>query len=282
MTTCPLFPSNAEGYSTVFQRSRHSRQILTLVQCALMAWFGLRESQAQSWPDEHSHGPFHYHADFQLGPLHPLLTSVSQLERDIPRTLGIGQCEEPVHVFLFSQKHTYETYVRKYFPTVPNRPALFVKQRGPGMVFAHLGPDIAVDLRHETTHAVLHGILPMVPLWLDEGLGEYFEMPSEVRSVKHPHLKSIKSHVRWGRVPKLESLERLSDLRQMKSQHYRNAWAWTHFALHGPPEAKEALLSFLRDIEAQVPPGRFSDRIRRRIPRIESAFLDHFRGRPLR
>ncbi|GIT30210.1 MAG: hypothetical protein Ct9H300mP1_22560 [Planctomycetaceae bacterium] len=32
------------------------------------------------------------------------------------------------------------------------------------------------DLRHEFTHGVLHSSLKRVPLWLDEGLAEYFEV----------------------------------------------------------------------------------------------------------
>ena len=51
--------------------------------------------------------------------------------------------------------------------------------------------ELAVDLRHETTHAVLHGLLPMVPLWLDEGLAEYFEAPEANRLQRHPHFKAV-------------------------------------------------------------------------------------------
>lgn len=235
-------------------------------------------ARGQTWPDEYDDGPFVYHADFQLRPIYPLLGSITELRQEIPRQLALSDVEEPIHVFLFRQRTTYERYVRKYFPTVPNRPALFVKQRGPGMVFARLGPNLAVDLRHETAHAVLHSVLPMVPLWLDEGLGEYFEMPAATRAHSHPHLKSIRSKARWGRVPDIEKLEAVDELAEMQAEHYRDAWSWVHFMLHGPPSAREALQAYLRDLAAHVPPGRLSQRLRRAVPQLERTYLAHFRS----
>lgn len=234
-------------------------------------------SHAQRWPDEHANGPFVYHADFQLRPFHPLLKSVTQLEKDVPRELGLGEVGEPIHVFLFERHKTYKNYVSKYFPSVPSRPALFVKQRGPGMVFARLGPQIAVDLRHETTHAVLHSVLPMVPLWLDEGLGEYFEVPANDRAAKHPHLKAVQAQLRRSRAPSIEQLEQLGELAEMNAAHYRDSWAWVHFMLHGPPAARRALQDFLRQIEAHVPPGDLSLRLRRAVPELERQFVAHFK-----
>ena len=45
------------------------------------------------------------------------------------------------------------------------------------MVYTYWGNRIQQDLRHELTHAILHSVLKDVPLWLDEGLAEYFEVP---------------------------------------------------------------------------------------------------------
>lgn len=230
----------------------------------------------QRWPDEHRDPPFNYHADFQLQPFHSLLRSVTDLQHEVPQLLGLQPLDEPVHVFLFERQRTYQTYVTKYFPTVPNRPALFIKQRGPGMVFARLSNNLAVDLRHETTHAVLHGILPMVPLWLDEGLGEYFEVPATDRANQNPHLAEVQKLARRGVVPRIEDLEKLAELSQMRAEHYRDAWAWVHFMLHGPPEGRKVLVSFLRDVESSIPPGQMSSRLRSQLTALDAAFLEHF------
>jgi hypothetical protein len=232
---------------------------------------------AQRWPDQQTNGPFQYHADFALQPYLPLLRSVSDLQFDVPRQLGLSAVQEPIHVFLFEKSRTYRSYLQTYFPEVPRRQALFVKQRGPGMVFAHLSKDIAVDLRHETSHAVLHSMLPMVPLWLDEGLGEYFELPQAARAEGHSHLKTIRWHARFGRVANLPELEALGDLAAMRGEHYRDAWAWVHFMLHGPPPATEALKAYLRDVQAHVPPGQLGQRLARAVPNLRDRYLEHFR-----
>lgn len=231
---------------------------------------------AQSWPDEHSNPPFYYHADFPLAPLHPLLESVTNLKKEVPEQLGLQPLDEPVHVFLFQNQRTYRAYVKQYFPTVPQRPALFIKQRGPGMVFAHVDSQLDVDLRHETTHAVLHGILPMVPLWLDEGLGEYFEVPKEQRQNGHPHLSSIRKQVKAGKLPSITSLEKITELPSMTHAHYRDAWSWVHFLLHHSPATQQVLRDFLRDIESSTPPGSLQTRLRQVIPDYRQAYRDHF------
>jgi hypothetical protein len=153
------------------------------------------------------------------------------------------------------------------------------------MVFAYRSDEFEIDVRHEGTHALLHADLDMVPLWLDEGLAEYFEIPYDERTFDHPHL----SDMRWqvsrmnlaARIkatgPSLERLEDLRDLNQMGAAEYRQSWAWVHFMLHGSSEAHEELTAFLADIRAHTPPGKLSDRLKRRIPDVEQKFAEHFR-----
>ncbi len=262
---------------TTWERGRERPPGILVRFVVVLCVMGPQVGQAQSWPDEYASGPFTYHADFPLQPYLPLIQSVSNLQYDVPHQLGLRAVREPIHVYLFEQARTYRSYLRKYFPDVPRRRALFVKQRGPGMVFAHLSKNFAVDLRHETTHAVLHSMLPMVPLWLDEGLGEYFELPVDMRAGKHQHLKTIRLHARLGRMTRLEKLESIGDLSRMRAEHYRDAWAWVHFMLHGPDEARAALQTYLRDLESHIPPGQLSHRIRRQIPNLHHQYVDHFR-----
>ncbi|MBI2478141.1 MAG: hypothetical protein HYV60_05695, partial [Planctomycetia bacterium] len=147
-----------------------------------------------NWPDEKSAGGFHCHADFELDRFEPLWAQMAVLQQDITRELRVPSASEPIHLFLFERKGTYEEYVNLHFPGVPYRRALFIKERGPGMVFAFLNNEFETDVRHESTHALLHAALPVVPLWLDEGLAEYFEVPASERAHGSPHL----SKVTWG------------------------------------------------------------------------------------
>ena len=230
------------------------------------------------WPDEYRAGQFVCHADFPLAPIHSLIDSMPALQDDLVRLLGIGLSSQPIHVFLFEQKSTYQAYVKYHFPSAPTRKALFIKERGLCMVFAYRGDDFEVDLRHESTHALLNAALPMVPLWLDEGLAEYFEVAAAERERSNPHMSMVKWGARFGQVPDLDHLEELRRLNQMDRSEYRHAWAWVHFLLHGPPEARKELQSYLADIQALAPPGQLSHRLRRRLPNLESQFGEHFKG----
>ena len=229
------------------------------------------------WPDERQAGPFSCHADFSLATQEPLLEELADLQQDLTKMLGAAQPRETVHLFLFQARPTYQAYLEQYFPKVPYRRALYIKARGPGMVFAWRGDDFEVDVRHECTHALLHTWLKSVPLWLDEGLAEYFEVPHDQRAGHHPHLASVRALVRSGELPRLEALEELDEISQMGRDEYRDAWAWVHFALHGPAAAREEFEQHLADLAAGTDPGPLSTRLRRRLPDLNRRVVEHFR-----
>jgi hypothetical protein len=237
-------------------------------------------AHAQRWPDERRAGPFVIHANFSLQEIDTLIQQLALLQRDVERALEISAPDEDIHLFLFQQRSTYEQYVDQYFPDVPSRRALFIKKRGPGMVFAFRSRELAVDLRHECTHALLHAQLDMVPLWLDEGIAEYFEVAPDQRAFGSPHLSSIRWKLRLGQMPAIERLERLANLQQMGRSEYRDAWAWTHFMLHGPEPARTELVRFLRDIQMRNPPGQLSTRLQRNMAQLDDAFRQHYRNWP--
>jgi hypothetical protein len=221
---------------------------------------------------------FQFFADFSLEGHLRLVNEMGHLQQELQTQLGVGPPVERVHMFLFQSQDTYDGYLREYFPNVPYRRALFIKGRGPGMVFTHLNPQFAVDVRHEGTHALLHSCLPMVPLWLDEGLAEYFEMPVDARVYDSSHLTVVRWATRFRRVRPIEELEDLEAVGEMGRAEYRAAWAWVHFMLHGPPQARQALVGYLGDLQASTNPVPLSQRLRHRIPDLEQQFIQHFRS----
>ena len=230
------------------------------------------------WPVEQTAGIFACHADFSLERHAALLEELGALARDLEELLGTPPANETVHLFLFEKKATYQAYLERYFPRVPYRRALFIKGRGPGMVFAYQGLDFEIDVRHECTHAVLHASLDHVPLWLDEGLAEYFEVPRDQRGNKNPHTAAVAALVKSGRLPRLAELEPVSDLASLGREEYRDAWAWVHFMLHGPDAAREELIAYLDAIQSDPDTEPLSRRLKRRLPDVERRFADHFRG----
>jgi hypothetical protein len=229
------------------------------------------------WPDERQAGPFLCHADFPLAGEQPLLDELAVLRQDLQMILGAPDSAETVHLFLFQEKPTYQAYIKQYFPRVPYRRALFIKARGPGMVFAFHGSDFEIDVRHECTHALLHAWLSEVPLWLDEGLAEYFEPRREQRMGQNPHHAVVRAMVKSGQLPRLEELEAITELDALGREEYRDAWGWVHFLLHGPPPAREELIRYLGELASGAEPGPLSQRLRRKIPDLNRRVAEHFR-----
>jgi hypothetical protein len=233
---------------------------------------------AGDWIDGRLVGPFMCRADFPLGGLDSLFDELLQLHGDLVRQLEIPPASEPISLYLFHDQQTYARYLQQYFPGLPYRRALYVKQQGPGMVFAYWSRQFDVDLRHECTHALLHAMLPDIPLWLDEGLAGYFEVPAAQRAFDHPHLAAVRWDVHSGSIQKLEDLEKTADLSGMGQLEYRYAWAWVHFMLHGDPDAHATLVAYLADLGRHAPPTPLSIGLQQRVPEPTARFVAHFRA----
>src|SRR2546429_422780 len=82
---------------------------------------------AEKWPEERKLGPFLCHADFSLEGQKKLLAEIESLQQDVGTILGTQQPRENIHLFLFEKPATYETYMKRYFPRVPARRALYIK-----------------------------------------------------------------------------------------------------------------------------------------------------------
>ena len=254
-----------------------SSRLACLISAALLLADPGRYCLAETWTDSRTVGPFNCRADFPLDESEGLFADLNQLQTDLIERLGVRPAGQSIQLYLFRDQRSYRQYLGRYLPHVPYRRALYVNTGDVAMVFAYRSKEFAVDVRHECTHALLHASLPMVPLWLDEGLAEYFEISPAKRAFDNPHISSVRWSTRLGTYTKMEKLERVGDLSRMGGSEYRNAWAWVHFMLHGPTEAHDELVRFLADIQAQTPPGLLSRRLAQRLPDLERRFAQHYR-----
>jgi len=105
------------------------------------------------------------------------------------------------------------------------------------------------DLRHEVAHGYLHSAIPNLPLWIDEGLAEYFEVPRGYGGLNQPHVDLLSDSIErddWK--PSLKRLESLTDSSQMGQREYAESWAWVYFMLNSPPDRREILTGYLADL----------------------------------
>ena len=115
-------------------------------------------------------------SDVKLSRNHELIKDLDVLREEILATLDLPVQKQPVIVYLFGNKARYSQYLQTRYPTLPPRRAYFVGSPKELAVYTCWGDRIQEDMRHEFTHGVLHSTLKDVPLWLDEGLAEYFEI----------------------------------------------------------------------------------------------------------
>ncbi|MCA8996543.1 MAG: hypothetical protein KDA80_06155 [Planctomycetaceae bacterium] len=256
------------------QRLAHWMAILVFA-TSLATW----QSALGQWAENRKIGPFQLRSEFALSDEQgqELLREMSRLQDDVEQMLGLKTGLDPIEVNLFRTKSSYQNYLKVRVPEGVSRPALFVRGTDMGRVYVYRHWGFEQDLRHECTHAVLHNTMPYVPLWLDEGLAEYFEVPASHRPSGNDHLNSMKKKILFGWKPDLRRLEQLGSLREMDGDDYRESWAWVHFMMHGPPEVRQVLADYLYDIQHGNLAGKLSDRLFAKHPDAPRRLVSHIR-----
>ncbi|MCI0680945.1 MAG: DUF1570 domain-containing protein [Gemmataceae bacterium] len=243
-------------------------------------------------PTKHSFrvSQFVFYSDFEVQRNAPLFRDLGALREQVFRELQLPSSSALVQVYLFEDKERYEKFMQSKYPDLPRRRAFFVAQPrrlGGGedlIVYTYWGDRIQQDLRHELTHALLHSVLKDVPLWLDEGLAEYFEMPASWKGVNYQHLEALRRGPSGPAPCNLDRLEQLSEVQQMAPAEYREAWAWAHLMLRSTPQARQALLSYLQELRTNPRPGPLKPRLAQAFLSLDEALQRHLEqldlGRP--
>ena len=239
-------------------------------------------------------------SEFPLDDVESLKVEIGALQTDLMDYLGIPKPDEPIGLCLFRGAATYSAFLKRTYPNAPSdRPALYIKDNGPGRLFLYCDDRLILNLRHEMTHAFLNAALRNVPIWLDEGLAKYFETPAGERGFKNPFLEPVAQRADdlFRPTPSLAGLERLTRIDQMGVSQYRDSWAWIHFLIHYSSETHKLLGLYLctlrpenqRDITSRraaeiqktAPLSAF---LKREMPDYKKRYKEHFetwgRSRP--
>lgn len=231
-------------------------------------------------PGKHAtrRGPYVFYHDFELDTVDPLFSELETLPDQVYGELHLPPGTGVIQVFLFDTQDRYERYMRTRYRHLPTRRAYFIAEPRIGggnddlKVFTWMGDHLRTDLRHELTHALLHSVLKDVPLWLDEGLAGFFELPSGNDGVNVQHLETLR---RGPFQPDLGRLERFDQVRQMEKPEYREAWAWVHLMLRGGPAARQVLCEYLQALRTTPTPGPLLPRLREVFADPDQALAEH-------
>jgi hypothetical protein len=188
-------------------------------------------------------GPFVIHSNNPIEGDSPALRALDGLKDDLAARLD---CREdpsapPIQVYVLDDRGAFLHLLRFYFPELPPRRAFFIAEGDQRVVYTYQGPKLEEDLRHEATHALLRGRFGDIPLWLDEGLAEYFEAGPDDPGDRKTRLDRLADDRRAGWAPSMARLESLTDIHQMTPRDYRESWAWVDLLL-GDPRSGPAIL----------------------------------------
>jgi hypothetical protein len=206
--------------------------------------------------------PLQFKGDVVLPANHRLIRELLAERGDVYQTLSLPNSDETVYLYLYSDEQRYREVLRREYPSVPQRRAFFVESDTNLKVYAHWSDRVGEDLRHEVCHSYLHAVVPAIPLWLDEGIAEYFEVAHGHGGLNQPHvdlLTDMMEHNHWQ--PNMVRLEAIKSAADMDQADYAESWAWVYFLLHSPPERREILTTYLAEIHDKGATGPLSARL---------------------
>jgi len=216
------------------------------------------------------------HSDFRLQKQDRILDDLRAVRESVKAKLAAQLPNDPIHVYLFENEKRFTGYLAKFFPDFPTRRAFFVERDSTLAVYAHWGDRVAEDLRHEVAHGYLHSAFPAIPLWLDEGLAEYFETPRGDSGLNRPHvtlLNSLAAQGAWQ--PNLTRLEAFDSVAHMEQVDYAESWAWVHLLLETIPARRELLQNYLRGLRRDGPPEPLSAQVARSMAQPDQVLREH-------
>jgi hypothetical protein len=206
-----------------------------------------------------------FYSDFPLAKNHRLVDELTAQREQLSEKLALPTTDEPIHVFLFRSPESFDDFIRRHHPDFPSRRAFFVESDTQLAVFAHWGDRVAEDLRHEVAHGYLHAAISGLPLWLDEGLAEYFETPPSAAGLHRQHVAELLEQIDnedWR--PDIARLETLTSVAEMTQLDYAEAWAWVYWLLETDDARRDVMHGYLEQLRTEASNAPLSLSLRQR------------------
>ena len=246
------------------QRQTMYRFTTALFGLLLLSVTAVRPAVAQNGPPFHvTHaGRFQFVADYRFTQAKRAGVELESMAQKLWSELMIPDKRTPVRVYLFSTQKAFSRYVRQQIPTLKqadtNRTAMFLLRNGMPYIFAVATPELMLNLRHEFVHVLLNTTHENLPIWLDEGIAEYYET-KDGRQQEFCKLLSRQNRLFWK--PSIGRMERLKTMSQMGIVEYAEGWSWVHLMMRGPKPYRQVIPRYLADLRK----GDLTATISRRI-----------------
>jgi tetratricopeptide (TPR) repeat protein len=168
----------------------------------------------------------------------------------------------PSYIFVFKNRYAFTPYLFRIRGKRVEASGYFLQRPWANYVAVDGDPrvDAMHSVRHEYAHYLLRNNYAHLPLWLDEGLAEYygtFQLVDREMRVGLP----IFDHINWLRANSLIPLQQLLAVdHNSKDYHegsrvgvfYAESWALTHYLLLGNPARRPQLVRMVKLMESGV------------------------------
>jgi Flp pilus assembly protein TadD len=190
--------------------------------------------------------------------------------RDVLAQLAPGvalNSPTPTYIFVFKNGAAFAPYQRTYGGKLVEAGGYFLSTTQLANYVAINGDrrgDERAIIYHEFLHYVLRNQYTSLPLWLNEGLAEYystFEATDTEAKIGLP----IVEHVAWLRKNPLIPLASLFAIDEDSPEYnessrrgafYAESWALVHYLISGSPERRHQAAEYLRLAQAGAPPDQ--------------------------
>ncbi len=172
----------------------------------------------------------------------------------------------PTSIFVFKDASSFQPYARSYNSKVVDKGGYFLGRQ--------LGNYVAVNadqhgqerevIYHEYIHYLLRNNVATLPLWLHEGLAEYYSTLEVSQGEARVGLAPAQ-HVQWLRQHPLLPLATLFAVDEHSPEYnetarsggfYAESWLLVHYLISGNPARRQEAAELLRLAQTGTPPDR--------------------------
>lgn len=102
---------------------------------------------------------------------------VNQIYKILNNNIGVSQLNQiTLNLKLFDNKNRFNAYKKKVAPGMGTAGGFYISSINEASVYTGRNDDRMYEVtKHEATHAIVNGAFGSMPIWLNEGLAEYFE-----------------------------------------------------------------------------------------------------------
>jgi Flp pilus assembly protein TadD len=172
----------------------------------------------------------------------------------------------PTYIFIFQDAPSFQPYQRTYNGKPLDSGGYFLGRQLANYVAINGNQhgDEKVIIYHEYLHYLMNNNFAALPLWMNEGLAEYYSTFQAAKDEARIGLP-VPEHVFWLRQHTFIPFTTLFAVTEKSPEYneadrrggfYAESWALVHYLISGNPERRRQASEYLRLVQAGTPPDR--------------------------